>query len=443
MKLLSNLPPISVSEYCATFRNLNATMLIDKVIPISGSMEFLDLGPSRCKASDKATELDIDIGTTHIRNSCKDQPEPYETPASLLICRGKNKFRDCLRSWIRGDRIAGFVYGGNQVQPQECAFTEYYVAKGDLWLKVPRTLTARVHVRHKLSDEEASTLRIGITTVGQVLYQSFNLLLPGDNAKADFPLLIYSASTATGTLAAYVYAVFDYNDPDYIKKIEEYTYYSLVYTLYYINTQFGLYLMQNSITAYNDVTLDDLDMLTRQEQEKILIGGDRKRMEALLMDRNRHEELVAALTARMQQPRWSSNSYTVLDEAGVDAVARQLYGLKHFGVTLKMVKNTISSAHKETYRERPYRVRSHEHHTSTGQPGAGGGGISVSTMNGTPSSSHTGSMINTGLSMMGLSSDPSASSSKWQRSSTPRPLGVVTADPTAAHQRAQVTAKPV
>lgn len=164
--------------------------------------------------------------------------------------------------------------------------------------------------------------------------------------------------------------------------------------------QFGLYLKKNSITAYNDVTLDYLDMLIKQEQEKISVGGDRTRMDALLMDRKRHEELVAALTARMQQRKGSSGSYTVLDEAGVDVVVRRLYGLKHFGAQLKTVKNTISSAHKATYRERPYRVRSHQHRASTRRSAAGGGGGGVM------------SVIGTGLSMIGISSDPSASWSK-------------------------------
>jgi len=163
--------------------------------------------------------------------------------------------------------------------------------------------------------------------------------------------------------------------------------------------QFGMYLKKNSITAYNDVTLDYLDMLIKQEQEKIEVGGDRKRMDALIMDRKRHEELVAALTARMQQPAGTRGGYTVLDEAGVDAIVRRLYGLKHFGAQLKTVKNTISSAHKATYRERPYRVGPHKHHASTRRDGGGSGGGGV------------GEMINTFSSMIGLLSTPLSLSS--------------------------------
>lgn len=51
-----------------------------------------------------------------------------------------------------------------------------------------------------VSDEEASTLGVGISTVGQGLYQSLGVPLPGEG-KADYPVLIYGGSTATGSLA--------------------------------------------------------------------------------------------------------------------------------------------------------------------------------------------------------------------------------------------------
>lgn len=51
-----------------------------------------------------------------------------------------------------------------------------------------------------VSDEEASTLGVGISTVGQGLYQSLGLPLPGEK-EAGYPLLVYGGSTATGSLA--------------------------------------------------------------------------------------------------------------------------------------------------------------------------------------------------------------------------------------------------
>jgi NADPH:quinone reductase-like Zn-dependent oxidoreductase len=52
-----------------------------------------------------------------------------------------------------------------------------------------------------VSDEQACTLGVGITTVGQGLYQSLGLPLPlQGNAKGQL-LLVYGGSTATGSLA--------------------------------------------------------------------------------------------------------------------------------------------------------------------------------------------------------------------------------------------------
>lgn len=140
-------------------------------------------------------------------------------------------------NWKPGDRIAGFSHGGNAVQKEDGCFAEYCLSKADVQMKLP----------DNISDEEASTLGVGVTTVGQGLYQSLKLPLPG-KGKFDGPLLIYGGSTATGSLAIQ-YAVhsgcqvvttcsprnfpfvkslgaaeaFDYNDPDCAKKIREYT----------------------------------------------------------------------------------------------------------------------------------------------------------------------------------------------------------------------------
>ncbi|MCJ1393668.1 hypothetical protein MMC18_006544 [Xylographa bjoerkii] len=142
------------------------------------------------------------------------------------------------RSWKVGDKICGMTHGGNAVQHEDGAFAEHIVAKADVQIKIPESL----------SFEEASTLGVGISTVGQALYQSLELPLPSNPAKEAFPLLIYGGSTATGSLAiqfaklsgltvvttasphnhSFVKelgadAVFDYNDPSCVEKIKEYT----------------------------------------------------------------------------------------------------------------------------------------------------------------------------------------------------------------------------
>ncbi|RDW72675.1 zinc-binding alcohol dehydrogenase family protein [Aspergillus mulundensis] len=97
------------------------------------------------------------------------------------------------KQWKKGDRVAGFVHGCNAVQAEDGAFAEYIVAKGDIQMRIPENL----------GFEEAATLGVGIMTVGQGLYQSLGLGLPGQRKESETsePILIYGGSTATGTLA--------------------------------------------------------------------------------------------------------------------------------------------------------------------------------------------------------------------------------------------------
>jgi len=52
-----------------------------------------------------------------------------------------------------------------------------------------------------MSFSDAATLGVGITTVGQGLYQSLGLPFPPAKVQSPTSVLIYGASTATGTLA--------------------------------------------------------------------------------------------------------------------------------------------------------------------------------------------------------------------------------------------------
>lgn len=99
--------------------------------------------------------------------------------------------KDVKKPWKKGDRICGFTHGGNAVQPEDGAFAEYIVAKGDVQMKIP----------DNVSFQDAATLGVGIVTVGQGLYQSLKLALPTEPTKDATPILIYGGSTATGTLA--------------------------------------------------------------------------------------------------------------------------------------------------------------------------------------------------------------------------------------------------
>lgn len=91
----------------------------------------------------------------------------------------------------KGDRVAGFVHGSNAVNHDDGSFGNYIPAKGNIQIAVP----------DNLSFEEAATLGVGITTVGQGLYQSLELPLPDQPSSDRIPILIYGGSTATGSLA--------------------------------------------------------------------------------------------------------------------------------------------------------------------------------------------------------------------------------------------------
>ena len=94
------------------------------------------------------------------------------------------------KKWKIGDRIAGMAHGGNAAEPEDGAFAEFAVVKGDV----------AMHVPDNFSFEEAATLGVGIFTVGQGLYQSMELDMPDSPVKEKKPILIYAGSTATGFL---------------------------------------------------------------------------------------------------------------------------------------------------------------------------------------------------------------------------------------------------
>ncbi|TRX98052.1 hypothetical protein FHL15_001262 [Xylaria flabelliformis] len=92
------------------------------------------------------------------------------------------------KQFKKGDRISGVVHGGDETQHENGAFANHIVAKGDVQIKTP----------HNVSDEEAATLGISISTVGQGLYRTLGLPLPVEAAQGVQYILIYGGSTATG-----------------------------------------------------------------------------------------------------------------------------------------------------------------------------------------------------------------------------------------------------
>ncbi|KAM5350227.1 hypothetical protein ACJ41O_006732 [Fusarium nematophilum] len=129
--------------------------------------------------------------------------------------------------------------------------------------------------------------------------------------------------------------------------------------------RFGLFLKKYAMTPINDATVDYINMLIRDEEAKIAAGRqigtavdlNVKKLKALEEDKQAHIELVDTLTRNLRAPRRSTDQ--LLSETGVADLVTRLYKLKHFGNNLRNVKNTITSAQKATYRERPYRVQQH------------------------------------------------------------------------------------
>ncbi|KAF2150400.1 GroES-like protein [Myriangium duriaei CBS 260.36] len=95
------------------------------------------------------------------------------------------------RRFSPGDRIMAMAHGVNTPLPEDGAFGEYAVVKGDIAALVP----------NNLSFEQAATLPIGVITLGLALYKNLGLPLPGHGDGKGQWLLVYGGSTASGSLA--------------------------------------------------------------------------------------------------------------------------------------------------------------------------------------------------------------------------------------------------
>lgn len=107
------------------------------------------------------------------------------------------------KNWSKGDRVAGVTKGGFAIQPEDGAFAEYIVVKGDIQIKIPGNL----------SFEKAATFPLGVATVMQGLYQKgLKMNLPGDPIKEKTFVLIYGGSTATGALGIQYAKLYVFSD---------------------------------------------------------------------------------------------------------------------------------------------------------------------------------------------------------------------------------------
>ncbi|KAI8592234.1 putative zinc-binding oxidoreductase ToxD [Geranomyces variabilis] len=214
--------------------------------------------------------------------------------AGVVVDTGPNLARE----FQEGDRIAGFAHGGNSDNKEDGAFAEYIVAKANVALHVP----------DEMSDEDAATLGVGVTTCGQGLFQSLKLPLPDTKEARDESnkqtILIYGGSTATGTLAIQFAklagwivittcsrknhdlvrsrgadAVFDYNDADVGAQIRKHTNDKLAYVFDCVSNEYSTKICAEAIgtagghySALWDVKVDRPDVQSRMTMAYTALG---------------------------------------------------------------------------------------------------------------------------------------------------------------------------
>lgn len=117
--------------------------------------------------------------------------------------------------------------------------------------------------------------------------------------------------------------------------------------------KFSVYLKMNSITHYNDATVEYLEHLIKDEKTKVGAGISRVNLESLEKDLDQYKKFVAA----MEEGQKSNSRARLLDEAGVAQLVQRLYNLPHYGAMLKNLAKVVGRAYEATFRERPYRIR--------------------------------------------------------------------------------------
>ncbi|KAJ5706315.1 hypothetical protein N7536_002004 [Penicillium majusculum] len=96
------------------------------------------------------------------------------------------------RVWNAGDRVCGWVMGGNPLRPSNGSFAEYVVAKADLLFKIP----------DGTSFETAATLGISASTGGLALFKTLGLSFAERKVTPSSPaVLVYGAATSSGIIA--------------------------------------------------------------------------------------------------------------------------------------------------------------------------------------------------------------------------------------------------
>ncbi|KAG5817420.1 hypothetical protein H9Q74_000674 [Fusarium xylarioides] len=127
--------------------------------------------------------------------------------------------------------------------------------------------------------------------------------------------------------------------------------------------QFVAYLREHSANAFNDATEKYYDQLINIETGKIQFGKDnrinvdanKRKLKGLADDRDRHLELVKTIQESMHAPR--DQTEALLTQDGVEQLIRDLYNLKHFGKSLRSLRDDITHYKDDGKRSRRSRSR--------------------------------------------------------------------------------------
>ncbi|KAJ5751917.1 hypothetical protein N7520_008834 [Penicillium odoratum] len=121
--------------------------------------------------------------------------------------------------------------------------------------------------------------------------------------------------------------------------------------------QFGYFLKQHAITAYNDSTLEYLDHLIELEKNKVRAGGTRERLQWHEREKANHLEKVEIFEKQIA----AGETYRLLDEDSVREKIDSIYSLHYFGADLQKVMDANQRADDLVYREKSVNIWAGDH----------------------------------------------------------------------------------
>lgn len=119
------------------------------------------------------------------------------------------------------------------------------------------------------------------------------------------------------------------------------------------SVDFCVFLKNNSITPYNDATLEYLTYLIQIEKGMVAAGGNPTKLNNLEKYKVQYETQVKIITEGLK----SGKIANPLTQEQVNEKVQHLYGLKNYGQALRSIRAAVSQAHTDTFREESHNVR--------------------------------------------------------------------------------------